>query len=85
MRRRSWRRSDPGQAVRLRFAFVLRYLEVAGKDPGLPLELLPRDWPAARAQAVASDLHRALHQPLLDHGDAVMERVCPTHLNGVLR
>jgi DNA-binding transcriptional regulator PaaX len=82
LRRRSWSRTDPHQALRLRFAFVLRYLEIAWKDPGLPLALLG-EWPAGRAQAVASHLHGALHQPLLDHGDAVMERVCPTHLLGV--
>lgn len=75
--RRSWDRADPVEALRIRFSFVLRYLEVAWQDPGLPLELLPRTWPAARAQKVAGALHKSLHQPLLNYGDAVMERVRP--------
>ncbi len=75
--RRKWSSAEPWEALALRLGFVSRYLEIAWQDPGLPLELLPRDWPAARAQNVASTLHRALHQPLLDHGDALMESIPP--------
>lgn len=36
-------------------------------DPGLPPELVPADWSAARAAAVFSDLHERLRDPGLRH------------------
>lgn len=71
--RRSWTHADPSQALQARLSFIERYLDIAWQDPGLPLDLLPADWPAARAQEVASSLYHALHAPLLGHGDAVMD------------
>ena len=78
MTRVSWKKKDPVLVLKSRFAFVLRYLEIAWRDPGLPLELLPTSWPASRAQQIASTLHRDLSAPFLEHGDRVMERAAPS-------
>ncbi len=75
--RRAWKRHEPIDVLKQRFAFVLRYLDIAWHDPGLPAELLPASWPAARAQEIAATLHRTLRRPFLMHGDAVMKRIAP--------
>ena len=70
---RNWRRYDPLEAVAVRFAFVLRYLETAWADPELPLELLPAGWPAIRAHEIAATLRKNLKDPLLEYGDHVLQ------------
>jgi phenylacetic acid degradation operon negative regulatory protein len=47
-------------AFLLRFAVVFEYLGVAWDDPGLPAEVLPRDWPAENARRIAARLYRRL-------------------------
>lgn len=71
--RRSWSRHPPEEALVVRFAFILAYLEVAWRDPEFPARLLPAGWPAARAHAIARALYDALDRPLLALGDRALE------------
>jgi len=41
-------------------------------DPGLPISLLPPDWPATRATAVFDELGRRLGEPAARHVEAVL-------------
>lgn len=62
---------DPATSFATRFAVVLRYLEAAWPDPELPADLLPADWPGARARAVAAELYRRLLPGALEFGDGL--------------
>lgn len=74
-RRRRWDRVDHVESVATRFALVMTYLETAWRDPDIPTILLPARWPAAKARALASELHQRLHQPLMEYGDHVFQRM----------
>ena len=57
---------------KVRFALVIDYLEVAWLDPELPETLLPAEWPAPRARAVARQLYEHLLPGALSFGDDLM-------------
>ena len=65
------RRMNDFEAFRLRFAVVFGFLGVAWDDPKLPQELLPQDWPGARARALAAHLYRMLQPGAVRYGDAI--------------
>ena len=49
---------DPEQAFVLRTLLMHAYRRVRLRDPQLPRDVLPADWPAARAYMIARKLHR---------------------------
>lgn len=51
--------ADPEQAFVLRTLMMHAYRRVRLRDPQLPRDVLPRDWPAARAYMLARKLHRS--------------------------
>lgn len=51
------------------------WLNVIRTDPRLPLDLLPEDWPAARAQRAFRALHTALERPAQHSAEAVLETI----------
>jgi phenylacetic acid degradation operon negative regulatory protein len=53
----------------LRFAVVLEFLEVAWKDPELPVSMLPPKWPGVRARALARRLYERFLPGALAFGD----------------
>jgi phenylacetic acid degradation operon negative regulatory protein len=71
-RPQTWR---PADAFTTRLAVVLKYLQTAWDDPGLPSELLPARWKGQRARQVAHELYDAFLPGTLQHGDAVAEQV----------
>lgn len=50
---------SPLQAFLVRTLLVHEYRRVRLRDPQLPMELLPDDWPGARAYALCRDFYRA--------------------------
>lgn len=50
-------------ALRLRTELVADYRHFPFRDPDLPVELLPEDWPGARAHALFVSSHEALAVP----------------------
>jgi len=72
---------DPEQAFIVRTLLVHAYRRVRLRDPQLPTELLPADWPGAAAYSLCRDFYR-LAQPLAEaHLAAVAsadgERITP--------
>lgn len=63
------------EAFRRRFEVVLRFLEVAWDDPGLPPDLLPDPWPGAAARERAAALYRRYLPGAVRHGDAVLASI----------
>jgi phenylacetic acid degradation operon negative regulatory protein len=63
---------DDEAAFVLRFAVVFAYLEVAWRDPELPLDLLPRAWAGTKARSLAARLYNALLPGAIAYADAVM-------------
>lgn len=59
---------EPTEALVRRTAFAHAWIELASSDPDLPRELLPEDWPRARARAAFVAAHAAL-------GERAIERV----------
>ncbi|MFD2816396.1 PaaX family transcriptional regulator C-terminal domain-containing protein [Paracoccus aerius] len=51
---------SPEDALIARLLLVHLYRGVLLRDPGLPAEALPADWPGHAAQALFSDLYPAL-------------------------
>ena len=54
-------RADPESCFRLRTLMIHEYRRVLLRDPRLPVELLPQDWPGTAAQALCRELYRAIH------------------------
>ncbi len=52
--------ADDRVAFLLRFGVVFDYLQVAWDDPGLPREILPRNWPGHDARRLAGRLYKHL-------------------------
>ena len=65
----------PGpDALRLRIEIVSSYRQFPFRDPDLPAELLPEDWPGRRAHELFVAAHEALAQPADDFVTAVLGR-----------
>jgi len=56
---------DPAQAFAIRTLLVHAYRRVRLRDPQLPRELLPGDWPGAAAYAICRDFYR-MAQPMAE-------------------
>lgn len=67
------------QGLRDEDCFVQRYLlahayeDFPLRDPGLPRELLPKDWPGERAAAVFREHHEALREGAMRFFDSIYE------------
>lgn len=61
-------------ALRLRIGLVADYRHFPFRDPDLPAELLPPDWPARRAHELFAAAHDALAAPADAFVTAVLER-----------
>ena len=59
-----------------RFALVFSYLEIAWRDPQLPLALLPVDWPGTRAQELAAGLYELLLSRAVACADELRKAHC---------
>jgi phenylacetic acid degradation operon negative regulatory protein len=62
--------ADP---VGARLALVAEWLQAIRRDPRLPVEHLPPDWPAVRAQQVFRDLDVALDGPAREAAAAILD------------
>ncbi|MEU6760683.1 PaaX family transcriptional regulator C-terminal domain-containing protein, partial [Streptomyces sp. NPDC046685] len=58
---------DPAEAFRHYVPMLTQWRRLPYLDPGLPSELLPADWNAARARQVFQQLHGVLLEPSLRH------------------
>lgn len=63
-----------------RFAVVFDYLGVAWDDPGLPVEVLPSDWPGENARTLAARLYERLVEQATAYADELLEQTLPTPL-----
>lgn len=63
------RRMDDLDAFVIRFALVFDFLETGWRDPELPGELLPSDWPGADAKEVVRSLYERLLPQALAFAD----------------
>ncbi|MEV1286534.1 PaaX family transcriptional regulator C-terminal domain-containing protein [Micromonospora sp. NPDC049679] len=74
-----WDRPDPMPDAEDDLARQLRlasdWLVLHREDPGLPLEHLPADWPAVRAEHVALRLRRAYADSAQRVADTVLDRI----------
>jgi len=77
--REGLRRIAPPSAFRLRILMSHEFRRVRLRDPGLPAELLPKDWIGGRAWALARDLYEAL----LVGSDAHLRAVAETDTGGL--
>ncbi len=64
---------DPEQCFIVRTLLVHAYRRVMLRDPRLPAELLPLDWPGAAAFALCRDFYRLTHACAERHLLAVLE------------
>lgn len=65
----------PGaDALRLRIELIADYRHFPFRDPDLPAELLPDDWPGRRAHQLFLAAHEALAAPADAHVTAVLRR-----------
>jgi phenylacetic acid degradation operon negative regulatory protein len=62
----------PATQFALRFAVVLGYLEIAWKDPELPVSMLPPQWPGIKARALARRLYERFLPGALAFGDSLV-------------
>ena len=62
-------------ALRLRIELVSSYRHFPFRDPDLPVELLPEDWPGSRAH----ELFVAAHEALAEPADAFVASVLSRH------
>lgn len=61
-------------AVRARTEIMDTYRRFPLLDPQLPIELMPRDWPRARAREVFAAVYDGLAEPAQEHVRAVVSR-----------
>jgi phenylacetic acid degradation operon negative regulatory protein len=62
---------DDPLATRLRLS--AEWLDAIRRDPRLPVEHLPPDWPAARAQRVFRELEEAYREPARTVADGLLD------------
>jgi len=58
---------DPAQSFIVRTLLIHEYRRVLLRDPQLPAELLPLDWPGAAAYALCRDFYRLTHRAAERH------------------
>ncbi|EPQ4934171.1 phenylacetic acid degradation operon negative regulatory protein PaaX [Acinetobacter baumannii] len=54
---------EPVQAFQIRTLLIHYYRRILLKDPALPLELLPTDWPAISARTLSMNIYRKVFEP----------------------
>ena len=74
-----WDRKDPvsdaPNVLVRRVVLHSEWLDLVRGDPRLPVELLPRDWPLARAVKVFNDLDRRLQGPADRLADTTLDTI----------
>src|SRR4051812_7643733 len=71
-----WESASGGQdplAERLRL--TAQWLDAIRRDPRLPVEHLPADWPAARAQKLFRELEQAYREPARTVADGLLDQL----------
>ncbi|MFC7483931.1 PaaX family transcriptional regulator C-terminal domain-containing protein [Luedemannella flava] len=66
-------------AVRARTEIMDTYRRFPIRDPQLPVQLMPGDWPRARARAAFAGVYDGLAEPAQDHVRAVVARFGDPH------
>ncbi|MCJ9368631.1 PaaX family transcriptional regulator [Acinetobacter baumannii] len=54
---------EPVQAFQIRTLLIHYYRRILLKDPALPLELLPTDWPAISARTFSMNIYKKVFEP----------------------
>lgn len=54
---------EPVQAFQIRTLLIHYYRRILLKDPTLPLELLPTDWPAISARTLSMNIYKKVFEP----------------------
>ncbi|EKK11353.1 phenylacetic acid degradation operon negative regulatory protein PaaX [Acinetobacter baumannii Naval-72] len=54
---------EPVQAFQIRTLLIHYYRRILLKDPALPLELLPTDWPAISARTLSMNIYKKVFKP----------------------
>lgn len=54
---------EPVQAFQIRTLLIHYYRRILLKDPALPLELLPTDWPAIGARTLSMNIYKKVFEP----------------------
>ncbi|MFX4785855.1 phenylacetic acid degradation operon negative regulatory protein PaaX [Acinetobacter baumannii] len=54
---------EPVQAFQIRTLLIHYYRRILLKDPALPLELLPTDWPAISARTLSMNIYKTVFEP----------------------
>ncbi|EXI14425.1 phenylacetic acid degradation operon negative regulatory protein PaaX [Acinetobacter baumannii 25493_8] len=54
---------EPVQAFQIRTLLIHYYRRILLKDPALPLELLPTDWPAISARTLSMNIYKKVFDP----------------------
>ncbi|WP_336042898.1 phenylacetic acid degradation operon negative regulatory protein PaaX [Acinetobacter pittii] len=54
---------EPVQAFQIRTLLIHYYRRILLKDPALPLELLPTDWPAVSARTLSMNIYKKVFEP----------------------
>jgi phenylacetic acid degradation operon negative regulatory protein len=74
---------DPVQAFQVRILLIHQYRRILLKDPNLPLELLPLDWPALIARNLSSNIYQCVYSTadefFLEHARTAEGSMPPLH------
>ncbi|MHC3033561.1 PaaX family transcriptional regulator [Acinetobacter nosocomialis] len=54
---------EPVQAFQIRTLLIHYYRRILLKDPALPLELMPTDWPAISARTLSMNIYKKVFEP----------------------
>jgi phenylacetic acid degradation operon negative regulatory protein len=71
------RTPDPQQAFVVRTLLIHAFRRVLLRDPQLPPELLPLDWPGAAAYALTRDVYLRTHKLAETHLATALEEALP--------
>jgi phenylacetic acid degradation operon negative regulatory protein len=66
------RSPDPGRAFAAYVPMLTAWRRLPYLDPGIPLALLPGDWPGVRAGDLFAELDRRLREPAAKHAHALI-------------
>jgi phenylacetic acid degradation operon negative regulatory protein len=64
--------ADPARAFTAYVPMLTAWRRLPYLDPGIPLELLPRDWPGVRAGELFATLDARLRSPAAEHAHALI-------------
>lgn len=67
------RQLDPQQCFVVQSLLLHGFRRVLLRDPQLPEQLMPRDWPGIEARALCRELYRITHRPAQRHLASVLE------------